>query len=262
MRQVRVPRAGIRRLGAVVPTYLDLLVVSTWHADQVAFPRGIRELTETDDPAWPSLSASLRAADAQILLIDDAAAKDAAAKDTAAQTLYRLQVTTRSTLGALAFHTAGVLIDHGWLRLLGGSGAHGLPSLAQVNHLPVEPSVDHRPPSLIVGYDIFGGAYAINAGDLPGEAGQVCYFAADQLGWRPLGIGHSAFVDWACRGGPATFYQDQRWPGWEAEVEAVPLSMGLSVYPPPWSAEGGDIAHASRRPVPLAELVGPYDAAG
>ena len=36
-----------------------------------------------------------------------------------AQTLLGLQVTTRSPMGAMAFETGGLLVDDGWLRILG-----------------------------------------------------------------------------------------------------------------------------------------------
>jgi hypothetical protein len=39
------------------------------------------------------------------------------------RTLEWLQVSTRSPLGAIALHTGGLLVDHGWLRVLGGSFA-------------------------------------------------------------------------------------------------------------------------------------------
>ena len=37
----------------------------------------------------------------------------------AAATLVGMQLPTRSPLGAIVFETGGVLIDHGWLRILG-----------------------------------------------------------------------------------------------------------------------------------------------
>ena len=30
------------------------------------------------------------------------------------------QVTTRSSMGAIIYETGGILVDHGWLRFLGG----------------------------------------------------------------------------------------------------------------------------------------------
>jgi hypothetical protein len=52
------------------------------------------------------------------------------------------------------------------------------------------------------------------------------------------------------------FYQALRWPGWAAEVAAVPRDHGIHTFPPPWTAEGKDLAAVSRRAIPLSELIG------
>ena len=44
----------------------------------------------------------------------------------AADVLYRAQVTTRSPLGAIAYHTGGISVLGGWLRIL-GSGSSAIP---------------------------------------------------------------------------------------------------------------------------------------
>jgi hypothetical protein len=115
------------------------------HDDRV---RNVEELTATPEPAWPALEAELLSSpQVTVLPVVDAAGRDC---------LYRLQVSTRSRLGALALHTGGLLVDDGWLRVLGGGGDTGLPSLAQANALPG----DGRPPaSLVVGHDVLGGRY-------------------------------------------------------------------------------------------------------
>ncbi|MEM7344538.1 MAG: DUF2625 family protein, partial [Chloroflexota bacterium] len=40
-------------------------------------------------------------------------------KKRAEQELYQAQVTTRSPMGAIIYETGGVLIDGGWIRILG-----------------------------------------------------------------------------------------------------------------------------------------------
>jgi Protein of unknown function DUF2625 len=57
--------------------------------------------------------------------------------------LFRLQVTAGSTLGALALNCGGLLLDHGWLRILGG-GTSELPDLATANGLGA-PSSEQEP---------------------------------------------------------------------------------------------------------------------
>lgn len=66
-------------------------------------------------------------------------------------------------MGALALPTGGLLVDTGWLRVLGGSGGdRGLPSPPQANDLPG----DEQPPAApLVGYDVLGGRFEVNGPD-------------------------------------------------------------------------------------------------
>jgi hypothetical protein len=55
-------------------------------------------------------------------------------------------------LGAVALNCGGLLIDHGWLRILGGGG-RGLPDLATVNGLGDPANTPGPPPYLTVAFD-------------------------------------------------------------------------------------------------------------
>jgi hypothetical protein len=163
--------------------------------------------------------------------------------------LLRLQVTAHSTLGALALHTGGVLVEHGWLRLLGG-GSADLPAINE----------PETPGFLVVALDVLGGRFAINGGALPGSPGEICYFGPDALEWQPLGAAHSAFVSWSVGGALDSFYEQLRWPGWQDELARLGPGQGLSFFPPLWSKEGrASLAQTSRKPVPLAELVSEHE---
>lgn len=172
--------------------------------------------------------------------------------------LFALQVTAASALGALALNCGGLLVDHAWLRLLGG-GTADLPDLATANGLGAPTSGTSPPGSLVVAYDVLGGVFAIDGGTLEVAPGEVCYRAPDTLRWVSLGAGHGGFVQAALSGALTDFYADLRWPGWEEEVSALNLDQGLSVYPPPFTEQGRDIGSASRRPVAFTELLAFYD---
>lgn len=168
--------------------------------------------------------------------------------------LVSLQVTTRSVLGALAWHTGGMLLDHRWLRLLGGVSTSGLPDLATASGM--QPGVPLRPPCVVIAQDVLGGLFAINGDGLPCEPGEVAYFAPDTLQWEGLGLGGGAFVSWALTGDTGEFYEQVRWPGWQAESEQVPPGSGLHVYPPLFTVEATrDLAATTRRVVPWTELL-------
>lgn len=207
------------------------------------------DLITTDEPAWPDITALAAEHDrATILPVDPEHGR---------RVLWRLQVTARSWLGGLALNCGGILADHGWFRLLGGGSEH-LPDLAAMNGL-ADPVVPRPSPSLlVVGYDVLGGVFAIDGGGLEIAPGEVCYFAPDSLEWEGLGGGHGAFVGAVLSGGFGDAFDSLRWPGWEEEVAALRPDEGLSLVPPPFTAQGHDIASVSRRAVPIRELLGLY----
>jgi hypothetical protein len=210
-------------------------------------PRDVDELSAVPDPAWPMLLDRIADAAVPVRLHEGTLAGRRS-------TLYRLQVTTRSTLGALAFHCGGLEVDHGWVKVLGG-GAAGLPDLAAINQLP-QPSADSVPPALlVVAFDVLGGVFAVDGGGLGFSPGDVCYWAPDTLSWESTELGHTSFVGTLLSGGFSGFYAGLRWTGWEEEVESLPPGSGLSVYPPLSSEQGQDIGRCSRKPVPMAELL-------
>jgi hypothetical protein len=218
-------------------------------------PRPLEELINIEEPVWPVLERELLSGSVPVEILPIAERDGASA-------LYRIQVTVRSCLGALALHTGGVLVDHGWVRVLGG-GAVGLPGLADANGLPQDPAeADEVPNGFVVGHDVVGGVFTLNGSDpasagRPGEPGQMCYFAPDTLEWEAMEIGHGAWLQWLVSGRLAQFYEGLRWQGWEAEARDLALDQGISVYPFLWTEEARrDLAATSRRPVPIAELFG------
>ena len=148
-----------------------------------------------------------------------------------------LGITERSVLGALAVHTGGLSIDHGWLRVHGGSVL-----------LDWRERLDG---GLVVGHDVVAGFYAVDRKD-----GEVRYLAPDTLEGEGTEMGHAAWVHWALAGDVAGFYQDLRWPGWEEESAPLAPDVGLTLYPPPFSREGRVIADVKRGPTPVDELWG------
>ena len=82
-----------------------------------------------------------------------------------------MQVTTRSALG-------GLLVDDGWLRILGGR-TDQLVDLATIDGLD-DPNEQVGPRGhLVVGQDVLGGYFAINGGDLPADPGEIAYWGPD-----------------------------------------------------------------------------------
>jgi hypothetical protein len=176
--------------------------------------------------------------------------------------LAQLQVTERSALGAIVRNCGGLIVDSGWVRVVGGSSVAGL-GIGRVNEFPTSPDPDWRPhDGLIIGYDVLGGVFALSTYEAavsgrPGEVGQVGYFAPDTLEWESLEISLSQWIEWLLSGATNTFYESFRWPGWQDESHALAPAQGIAVYPFLWSKEAqSNLAATSRRPVPVSELVG------
>lgn len=208
--------------------------------------RTVEELIDHDDPSLPLIQewCDDASTDVELLPVE---------RGPAEATLHALQVTTRSALGGLAYHTGGILVDDGWLRILGG-GSPRLPrTLASWNQIG-EPRV-RLPGAMLVGDDVLGGFFAIDGGAFGGTLGHVWYLSPDTSSWECLDKGHADWLHWALTGDVPGFYESMRWPGWETEVAALAPTQGINLYPPLW-ADGGPVAERKRAAVPVEELWG------
>lgn len=207
--------------------------------------RSLEELVDVTDPSFPLIEAWVADASTDVIVLPvDRGAAEA--------TLHALQVTTRSGLGGLAFHTGGILVDGGWLRVLGSGGSPRLGrSLASWNQIG-EPQV-RMPGAMLVGDDVLGGFFAIDGGAFGNRDGKVWYMAPDTLEWECMDVGHMDWLHWTLTGDLGAFYESMRWPGWEEAVATLTGEQVFVTYPPLW-AEGATIADRRRSTVPLEEL--------
>jgi len=208
-------------------------------------PRTLAELTQTDDPAWPLVQQWVAEAKNPIEVLPPAA--------NAADELLATQVTLRSPMGAIVYHTGGLLIDGGWIRFL-GCGHPRLPrSLMGWNRGRTFQQPGDPMGFLLVADDAIGGFFALNGGTLGPDVKNIYYFAPDTLRWESTEKGYSDFLRFCLGGDLDHYYGEQRWPGWRDEVARIVGDQVIALYPPLWSAEGKDPAKSHRAPVPVAE---------
>ncbi|MET7952237.1 DUF2625 family protein [Micromonospora sp. NPDC005324] len=191
-----------------------------------------------EQSAWSEISALVAAAPypVEVLRADPQRAEAC---------LTALDITTSSWLGAVVANSGGLLIDHGWLRVLGG-GHDGLPDVAA--------EIVPKTGRLVVALDVMGGRFAWSQAE-PGVRPTVHYFGPEDLAWQDLELGYGDWLEAMLTGAMTQFYEGLRWPGWETEVANVALDQGLSAWPPPWTGEGKVLSAVSRKPIQLAELV-------
>ena len=194
--------------------------------------RSLDELINRDDPGIVQIRewASQRDGNGAVLLAPDRALADAS--------LLRLQVTTRSLLGAIVYETGGILVGDGLLRLL-GSGTER--SLLDCNRRAGLLEGDAYPPVLLIADDALGGLFALNGGGFGSETiGEVYHLAADTKDWMTLGVGHSDFVSWCLLDDLKAFYEPL------AALDAFkrrprpPITSVYSFYPFLWTKEARD----------------------
>ena len=208
--------------------------------------RPIEELINTTDPGWPIVEEWIKDAKnkVEILPADSVKAQDA---------LFKTQVTTRSPMGAIVYMTGGLLIDNGWIRVLGSGSEKLNRSLPDWNKGKAFEAFGEAPPFLLVADDAIGGFFMLNGGGLGDDPGKVYYFSPDNLEYEALGISYTEFLNFCFNGNIDDFYEGFRWTGWKAEVSKINGNEVFSFYPYLWSKEGKDINKNSRKTVPVEE---------
>lgn len=169
-----------------------------------------------------------------------------------------LGVSERALVHAMAIEVGAVLVDHGWVRVLGGGSSESRADLASWNGLGDAPVMTMTPGLFVVAHDVLGGVFAMDGGALGSASpGEMHYFAPDSLRWEPLGAPYSSWLRWLLTDGEdvAAFYAEARWPGWEDEVRPATIDDAIHTWPPPWTREGKNLAKVSRRRVPAYEVV-------
>lgn len=159
--------------------------------------------------------------------------------------LESLSLSGESLLGAVVSDTGGLVVDAGWIRIL-GSGSGLLPrALDSWNQLS-----DRRrdPFGLLVGEDAVGGFFALS--DLDGP---VHYLAPDSLDYEDLQVGYGDWLAWCLGAGPSQFYEEERWDGWREDVAALGADE-VFAFEPPLVAEGPPIGKRKRTPTAVAAV--------
>ena len=189
--------------------------------------RSFEELLNAEEPGWAVVTGWLRDATNPVEVLPPVEGSRRSA-------LVALQVTTRSPMGAIIYETGGILVDHGWIRIL-GSGCERLPrSIAEWNWGRTYHESGERPPYLLVADDVIGGFFALDGGGLGGKVGSMFYFGPDSLCWEPMDMRYSDFLYWCFVGDIAKYYADYRWEGWQADAASLPGDKVFGFYPFLW----------------------------
>ncbi|WP_270086978.1 DUF2625 domain-containing protein [Sphingobacterium sp. SYP-B4668] len=167
--------------------------------------------------------------------------------------LLRLQISTKSPIGAIVYQTGGILIDYGWLRILGSGSTKLNRGIMQWNKHKSFEREGEKGGFLLIADDVLGGYFAINAGSLGDEIGNVYYFAQDTLQWESLECGYSDFIHWALKGNIHQFYETFKWKTWKHDLKEVDGMQVFNFVPFLWTLEGKNIEKSNRKAVSVEE---------
>ena len=209
--------------------------------------RPIEELINRKDPGWTNVKKWIDSAKnkVEVLQVDSIKSKDA---------LYNTQVTSRSPMGAIILMTGGLLIDDGWIRIL-GSGSERLPrSIPSWNKgKGFKEFISEGTEFLLIADDAIGGFFLTNGGGLGKDIGKVYYFSPDNLEYEPLDMTYTEFLLFCFNDDLEKFYQGYRWENWRREVSIMPGDNVFNILPPLWTKEGKDFKKNSRKSIAIQE---------
>ena len=208
--------------------------------------RSTDELINRIDPGWVLVKQWIDSAKnkVEILPVDTAKARDA---------LYKTQVTTRSPMGAVVYMTGGLLIDNGWIRILGSGSVKLNRTLPEWNKGKTFKDFGQPTPYLLIADDAIGGYFLLNGGGLGKDVGKIYYFSPDNLEYEQLDLTYTDFLNFCFNNNLEEFYKGYRWANWKEEVSKLSGDKVFNFFPYLWTKEAKDINKISRKAVPVEE---------
>jgi len=206
--------------------------------------RSIDKLVDTTESGWDLVQKWVHNAKNDVVVLPHDSSK-------AKEVLYHTQVTTRSPMGAIIYYTGGLMIDHGWIRILGGGCSIMERSIPEWNKGKSFKEYGEKPPFLLIGDDAVGGFFAINGGALGPALGKVFYLSPDALKWEEIADSYTEFLHFVFNGDLNKFYKGLRWKSWLADVSKLGGDDVFSFYPFLWTYRGKNINKDIRKAVPV-----------
>lgn len=227
----------------IIVILLSLFIQHTMAQNKM---RSVDELINSTDPGWDLVSDWIKTAKnkVEVLAVDSVKARDA---------LFKTQVTTRSPMGAIIYGTGGILIDDGWIRILGSGNAKLSRTLPDWNKGKSFENFGDQAAYLLVADDVIGGFFLLNGGGLGEDLGAIYYLSPDNLEFESLGISYSEFLNFCFYADLNDFYKGFRWNEWREEVSKLLGDQVFAFYPFLWTEAGKKINKNDRKAVPIEE---------
>ncbi|MDR2870798.1 MAG: DUF2625 domain-containing protein [Deferribacteraceae bacterium] len=197
--------------------------------------------------SWPIIEEIMsRATNSFELLPKTAEAADLA--------LMGLQQSVKSLMGAITYETGGIMIDGGWLRILGSGHERLTRNITNWNLGRSHETAEDTPGFLMVADDAMGGIFAVNGTELGDDTGSMYYLAPDTAEWEPMEVSYHEFLEFCFVGQVDKFYENLRWDGWQEAVALLHGDQAFMVFPPLWAEGPDNLAERELTPAPMDEV--------
>jgi hypothetical protein len=202
----------------------------------------VDELVNYKDPGWKNVKKMIDSATnkVELMSVDSNAAREA---------IHFLQEAAAPDmpLGAVVYSTGGILIESGWIRILGSGSNRLTRSMAAWNKGKTMDKPGDTGPYLLVADDAMGGFFAINNGGLGSDRGKVYYMAPWSLKWDQMDMSYREFLKFCFEGDLEEFYKPYMTKNWKFDVVLLPGDQCYNYTPPLWSKEGKKFTKSVRK---------------
>ncbi|MNK12977.1 hypothetical protein D3C87_310560 [compost metagenome] len=209
--------------------------------------RQLNELINKDEDAIKLIMVWRNAAKNKIQILENDSLRSNEA-------LFNTQISTRSPMGAIVFHTGGILIDDGWIRIYGSGSEKLNRNLPNWNKGKTFENFGNKPGYLIIADDAVGGFFLLNGGDLGNDLGKIYYLSPDHNEYEQLDLTYTEFINFCFSGNIDVFYRDLRWKNWEDDFKKLNANEAFMFYPYLWTKEGRDINKVKKNKASMEEI--------
>ena len=209
----------------------------------------VEELINKSQPGWRLVQRWVDKAKnkVEVLPRDSATAKDA---------LFKTQVTAGSPMGAIIYSTGGLLIDYGWMRILGSGNIKLNRTLPEWNKGKSLKEFGDKPSFLLIADDVIGGFFAVNGGQFGKDVNKIYYLSPDNLTWKALGLTYTEFLNFCFNRILTNFIEDFDGPIGKRRYQNL-----MATWFTPFILSYGQrkvktLIKSQRRPIPIEEHSG------
>jgi hypothetical protein len=211
--------------------------------------RKLPELLESHDPAWPIIKDMISKAINAVEVLPRDTAK-------ANKVLVNSQFNLDYSMGAVIYYTGGILVDSGWIRILGSGSPKLKRDLPGWNLGKSIGKYGEQKGFYLVGDDAIGGFFALNWGGLDSaDQGKVFYLNPSLLEWESTGLPYTAWLQWCFDADLKAVYKGLRWKSWRLDMHYLKGDQAFHFMPPLFTKEGSDIEKDMRTPVDEDQII-------